>query len=105
MKRQIKRFSPHQNGKVFAVLMALSFLPIFIPMMIIMTFMVPNVDPNGNPVEFPKMMFALMPLFYLVIGYISTAIGSLIYNFIARFKFIGGFELEFKEEEPGSVSS
>ena len=103
MKRQIKRLSPHQNGKVFAILLAVSVLPIFTPMMIIMTFVMPDVDPNGNHVEFPKMMFALMPIFYLIFGYISTAIGCLIYNFI--FRFIGGFEFEFKDDETHDVSS
>jgi len=101
MKRQIKRLSPHQNGKVFAIVMSLSMLLIFIPMMIIMTYAMPEVDRNGNPIEFPKMMFAIMPLLYLIFGYVSTAVSCLIYNLIFRIEFIGGIEFEFKEDETG----
>ena len=38
MKKQIRRLSPHQNGKVFAVLMTIGALVIFIPMTLMMFF-------------------------------------------------------------------
>ena len=38
-----------------------------------------------------------MPFFYLVFGYISTVIGSAIYNYL--FRFIGGFEFEVNDED------
>jgi hypothetical protein len=97
MRKQIKRLSPHQNGKVFAILMTVAALFMFIPMAIIMLFVAPQVDQNGNPIEFPVVMFAIMPFFYLIFGYIFTVIGCAVYNFFYRF--IGG--LEFETEDKG----
>jgi hypothetical protein len=92
MKKQIKKLSPHQNGKVIGILMAVSFLPIFIVMAIIMSQFGPQIDQHGNPVQFPYFMFIIMPIFYLIFGYIFVAIGCVIYNYF--FKFIGGLEFE-----------
>lgn len=96
MKTQIKRLSPHQNGKVFAVLMAISSLIFIIPMMLIMTFAMPPVDAQGNPVEIPILMLLVMPIFYLIFSYISVAIGCLIYNLCV--KIIGGIEFELSSD-------
>ena len=96
MKKQIKRLSPHQNGKVFAILMTVGAITMFVPMAIIMSLMGPQVDQNGNPVEFPVVMFAIMPFFYLIFGYIFTAIACAIYNLFYRF--IGGIEFETEEK-------
>ncbi len=95
MKKQIQRLSPHQNAKVFGILMAVSSLVFVIPMLTIMMFSAPTVDQHGNPVNFPKFLFILFPILYLVIGYLMTLIGSAIYNFL--FRYIGGFEFEVKE--------
>lgn len=92
MKKQIKRLSPHQNAKVSAILMAISSLVFLLPMLAIIYFTTPSVDQGGYPVDFPIFMFLLMPFIYLIIGYIMTAIGCVIYNFLA--KHIGGFEFE-----------
>ena len=97
MKKQIRRLSPHQNGKVFGVLMAVASLVFVMPMFLVMLFATPAVDQHGNPVTFPKFIFILFPIFYLVFGYVATAIGSAIYNFL--FKYIGGFEFEVKDED------
>ena len=94
MKKQIRRISPHQNGKVFAVLMAISSLIFVIPMFVIMFLTMPGLDQQGSPANF---MFLLFPLIYLVFGYLGTAIVSLIYNYL--FRFIGGFEFEFSDED------
>ncbi|MCW9023556.1 MAG: hypothetical protein OQK73_02630 [Gammaproteobacteria bacterium] len=96
MKKQIRRFSPHQNAKVFSVMMAISVLFFTIPMALMFTFVVPPTDQNGNPVDFPVMIFWLMPIFYLIFGYISVAIGCAFYNFL--FKFVGGIEIEVQEK-------
>lgn len=96
MKKQIQRLSPHQNAKVFGILMAISSLVFVIPMLTIMMFSAPAVDQHGNPVTFPKFLFILFPIIYLVIGYLMTLIGSAIYNVL--FRYIGGFEFEVKEE-------
>jgi hypothetical protein len=93
------RLSPHQNGKVAGVLMAIITLPMFLLMMIPMFFMMPKVDNAGNPIAsgFPFVMFLLMPIIYLVFTYLFVAIGCWLYN--KFFKLLGGFEFEFKGEE------
>ena len=96
MKKQISRMSLHQNGKVFGILMAVSSLIFFVPFFAIAMFLSPDVDQHGNPVTFPKFMFILFPILYLVFGYLMTVIGSAIYNFL--FRYIGGFEFEVKDE-------
>ena len=96
MKKQIKRLSPHQNGKVVAVLMTIGAVLMLIPMAVMMYSVMPQVDPNGNPVKFPISMLAVLPLFYLLFGYIAVATGCVIYNFIYRF--IGGLEFEVEEK-------
>jgi hypothetical protein len=97
MKKQISRLSPHQNGKVFGVLMAITSLVFVVPMSIAMFFAAPAVDQHGNPVNFPKFIFLIFPILYLVVGYVGTAIWSAIYNLL--FKYIGGFEFNVKDED------
>ena len=98
MKNQIARLSPHQNGKVFAVLMALSSLLFVVPMAIAFSFIPAGVDANGNPFPQPPVaMFLLFPIFYLIMGYIMVAVGCAFYNFM--FRFIGGIEYESKNPE------
>jgi len=96
MRIQIKKLSPHQNGKVFAILMAFSSLIFLIPMILTMSLSTPNLDQHGNPITFPVFMFIIMPILYLIFGYIFSVIGCFIYNFL--FKYIGGFEYEFEEK-------
>lgn len=96
MKKQVKRLSPHQNAKVFALLMAVAVVPLMIPMMLMSMFGQQPLDPQGNPMPmFPGFMFILFPLFYLVFGYISVWFVCVIYNFLA--KWVGGFEYEAHE--------
>lgn len=97
MTKQIKSFSSHQTAKVFAVLLALGSLPMFIPMIAMSLFVGPTQDAHGNPVDFPFLMFAIFPIFYLIFGYISIRIGCWLYNLM--FKYIGGFEFEVTETE------
>ena len=87
-----------QNGKVFGVLMAVSSLIFLMPMFLVITLSMPSVDQHGHPVNFPKFIFLIMPIAYLVFGYVFVAIGSWIYNFMV--KYIGGIEfvLEDKSE-------
>ena len=96
MKKQIKRLSPHQNGKVLGILMAVSSLFLFMPMALMMSAIGPQVDQNGNEIVFPTALFIAMPVFYAIFGYIFTAIGCGLYNFM--FKYIGGLEFEVVEK-------
>jgi hypothetical protein len=91
MKQQVARFSPHQNGKVFAVLMAISSLVFLIPFSI---FFMVGAPPQARGSMF---MFLVMPVIYLVFGYISVAIGCAVYNFM--FQYIGGIEFESKASD------
>lgn len=97
MKTQIKRLSPHQNAKVFSILMAISSLFFLIPMFMFMSLSMPPVDAHGNPVNFPLFTLLIMPIFYLVFGYLFVALGCLIYNFLV--KFIGGIEFELEDKD------
>ncbi|MHB8743528.1 MAG: hypothetical protein ACYC9L_10425 [Sulfuricaulis sp.] len=96
MQKQIMRFTPHQNGKVTGILMAVTSFLIMVPIFSGMWYFMPAVDQHGNPVIFPKFIF-LFPVIYLIIGYVATVIGSAIYNFL--FKYIGGYEFEVKDQD------
>ncbi|WP_394780220.1 hypothetical protein [Undibacterium sp.] len=94
MKVQIKRLSPHQNGKVMGVMMGVTSLVFVVPMMIFVT-MIPGAKQSGFPGS--AFMFVFFPILYLVMGYIGTAIGCLIYNLICPY--IGGIEYESTAED------
>jgi hypothetical protein len=86
MKQQVARFSPHQNGKVFAVLMAVSSLVFIVPFGLIAIASAPE------GAKAPMMVFFAMPLLYLVLGYVSVAVACWFYNLM--FRYIGGIEFE-----------
>lgn len=88
MKMQITRLSPHQNGKVFGVLAAISSLILMVPFFLIFAATMPSAAP-GTP---PAFTFLLIPVAYLVFGYLSVAVGCLIYNLL--FRAVGGIEFE-----------
>lgn len=90
MKQQIARFSPHQNGKVFAALAAVGCLVFFVPMFLIMVLFSPA---EQRP---PVIALLLVPVFYLVFGYVMVAIGCVVYNFM--FKYVGGIEIDLKQQ-------
>lgn len=90
MKQQVSRLSPHQNGKVFAILMAISSLVFLIPAMLIMAGTMPG---GAGPTW---LMLLLMPVLYLVIGYVMVALSCLAYN--ALVPFIGGIEFEVRDQ-------
>ena len=95
MKKQIKRLSPHQNGKVFGILMALATIPFLLPIILMSTLVEPQNNGTGNPASLPIFFILVGPVFYSIFGYISVAISCLFYNFIQ--KFIGGFEFEVSD--------
>ena len=98
MKKQITRLSPHQNAKVFGILMAISSLIFVVPMSLMFSFMPSGIDAHGNPFTPPSAaLFLIFPIAYLVLGYLMTAIGCVFYNFM--FKFIGGIEYESSDQE------
>jgi len=93
MKQQIARFSPHQNAKVVAVLMAVTSLIFLIPVFLLMSLI--GVGGGSRP---PMLVIFIMPLIYLVFGYISAVIGCALYNVIVPFT--GGLEYESTAPAP-----
>ncbi|SEJ64261.1 hypothetical protein SAMN04244572_04752 [Azotobacter beijerinckii] len=90
MKHQITRLSPHQNGKVCGILTAATSFFVFVPFLLFLSLFVP---PQGRP---PFITILLVPLFYLVMGYLAVRIGCTLYNFAV--KYIGGLEFDAKDE-------
>lgn len=86
MKHQIARLSPHQNAKVFAVLMAVGSLILIVPFALI--FSATGLNRNGASV----LPMLLLPIAYLVMGYIMTLVWCALYN--ALYKVVGGIEFE-----------
>lgn len=95
MKTQIKRLSPHQNGKVFGVICALGSLVFIVPMMFFTGLMGASGGFGMHGMGMGMGMFLLFPLGYLVLGYLSVALGCIVYNF--AFGFLGGIEYEAVE--------
>jgi hypothetical protein len=92
MKTRIERMSPHQNGKVFAIMMAVSSLVFLVPFVLLAG----AAAPKG--MGLPMFMILLLPLMYLVLGYLMVALGCWIYNILVRFT--GGIEFESRSVEP-----
>jgi len=90
MKHQVTRLSPHQNGKVCGILTAVTSFFVFVPFLLILSVFVPAQE---RP---PFISILLVPLFYLVMGYLAVMIGCALYNFAV--KFIGGLEYETADD-------
>ena len=86
MIKQIERFSPHQNAKVMAILMAIGSLIFLLPFMLLASLAAPR------GARMPMALMLLLPVFYLVIGYLGVAAGCWIYN--AMFRYVGGIEFD-----------
>lgn len=95
MRHEISRFAPHQNAKVVAVLMAVSSLVLLVPLFFIALLFAPAGTRGDGP---PAFMFLLLPLLYLVFGYLMVVVGCAVYNFL--FRFVGG--IEFEASDPGA---
>jgi Zn-dependent protease with chaperone function len=86
MKQQVARFPPHQNAKVMAIMMALTSLIFMIPFLVIGSLF------GASRGGMHMWVIIILPVFYLVIGYISVVIGCAIYNVLVPFT--GGIEFE-----------
>jgi hypothetical protein len=84
---QIRRFGVGQTAKVVGALYALMGL-VFVPIVLIASMVSPNKPGIGAG-------FALaLPIIYGILGFIFTAIGCAIYNFVAGL--VGGIEVELE---------
>jgi len=91
MKKQLLRIAPFQFAKVLAVVYFLLSLPIVIFMGLISQF-----GPHPQPLSGG---IVLMPIFYLVFGFIFSLTGAWLYNLVA--KWIGGIEFVTIEKHDG----
>ena len=85
MTYRITRFSPLQAAKMLGILygvLGLVFMPLFLLAGLI----------GGDEAAFGVMFGLFIPVFYAVIGVISGAVGSVVYNLIAAS--IGGLEFD-----------
>ncbi|TFW33545.1 hypothetical protein [Massilia horti] len=82
MKKQVVHVSVMQTSKVMAVLYLVISLPLVVLSAIPMLF--------GGQGALPVFMLILLPLLYMVFGYLFTLLGAWVYNLVAAR--IGGFE-------------
>ena len=90
MKKQITSISPFQTAKVIALLYLLVSLPIVLLMGVALSFAPGSKAPS-------MIVLVLMPVLYMVFGFIFTVIGAWLYNLVA--KFVGGIEFTTSESE------
>ena len=89
MRKRIVHVSPIQAGKVCALLYAIISVP-FVLIMVVIT----ALSKGKGGLAF---LFELViPIIYLVLGFIFTVIGAWIYNLVA--KWTGGIEFETQEQ-------
>lgn len=89
MKKQIKRLSPHQNGKVIGILLAACSFVFVLFTVTLNSFTVFGIA-NGKGL----IVLLAAPVVYFIMGYLFTALFCFIYNF--TFQYIGGIEFEVK---------
>jgi hypothetical protein len=92
-KRRIKRIAPVQLGKMFALLygiMGLLVIPFFLFVSLFASQM-PQPQRMGA-IGFGIGFVVSVPFIYAALGFVSGAIGALIYNLVARW--VGGIEVE-----------
>lgn len=88
MRKRIVRVSPLQAGKVAAVLYGLISLPVVLIML--------GAASMGGTPGISMGLIAMLPLFYVIAGFLFTLIGALVYNLVARLS--GGFEFDVEEQ-------
>ena len=96
MMRRVLRFSPGKTALTSAVLYAILGL-IALPFIYFMQRFTPA--PAGGPAfGFGVGLMLGLPIFYGILGYITTYIGCLLYNWVAGFT--GGIEVEVADALP-----
>ncbi|MGQ8366682.1 hypothetical protein [Glaciecola sp. 1036] len=89
MKKTIIAFSPHKTALTVASVLAVLSLIFLIPSFLFLASV-------GQGASIGAMLF-LGPILYFVFGYISTALGAIIYNKVA--KNTGGIQVTIKTED------
>ena len=97
VSKTISHVSPHQTALTAAVLWTVMSIFFIVPMFLIGLLGGQPTNQEGEPVArtfFLGFLIAL-PVFYLVFGYLSTALLALLYNRIS--KFTGGIQFELSD--------
>jgi hypothetical protein len=94
-KRRIKRFAPLQLGKMLAVLYGIMGV-LIVPFFLIMSAVSAQLPPEqrAGMMAFGVGFALFIPVMYAAMGFVSGALGALIYNVVA--KWIGGIEVEME---------
>ena len=92
VKKRIVRVSPVQAGKVMAVFYGIFSIPFVLIMALIAL-------AGKNPAGLSVLLVLLLPVLYLVFGFIFAVIAAWLYNVVA--KWTGGIEFE-TIEHPGA---
>ena len=94
----IKKVSIHKTALTISLVTAVSSLIFLLPMMLLFGAVSTLSDGSNSFNGSTQMgMMIFMPIMYLVLGYIMTALGAVIYNLIARFT--GGIQIELTDSE------
>jgi len=91
MKKQIASVSTFHNAKLMAVI----YLVLSIPLVLIMALPVLMTEGAGGSL----LVMAFMPVLYTIFGFVFTLIGAWVYNLIAAR--VGGFEFTTSEVGKG----
>jgi hypothetical protein len=91
MKVKIKRISPLQLGKMLAITYA------FMSVIIIPFIILGGIFGEEGSFAAGIGMALIIPILYIVMGFISGIIGAFIYNLAAGW--IGGIEMEFNTDQ------
>ena len=89
MKKQIINIAPFQTAKVFALLYFILSIPLV--GLISASFLL-----SPAPVRPPMGILFAMPFFYLIFGFIFTALGAWVYNLASSW--VGGIEYTSNEQ-------
>lgn len=97
MKLRVLSLPVGQLSKVVAVAMALVSVVFVVPMLLVTAL---TGGPKGEDPAVAVAMLLLMPFFYLVVGYLSTAFFVWVFNKVAAH--LGGIDVEVAEPPPRS---
>ena len=91
MVHRVNRIDPLSAGKIAALLYGIMGL-IFVPFFMLASLV-------GQDDALPVWVWLLLPPFYIVAGFVGTALGALLYNVIAQW--VGGIEVTL-DHGPGT---
>lgn len=96
---RIRRFGVIRTANVVAFLYLVMIVVVFVPLALIVALVAPNSGLVGNAGAIAVLVVGLLAaVFYAILGWISTAIACLLYNFAART--IGGIEVQVEAVQP-----